>query len=713
VRIAGGPDGLARGDRVFAVVQLAPLELLFNAGLADPLPFAARRGVVLTGTALALEIEAPGRGPLAALDRFRAHVRRRILATFAPDARGMARALVLGENDLDPDDAAAFRKSGLSHMLAVSGTHLVFAVVSIVNALTALLVRIERLAAGRDVGRLSAALGIFIACVYADFAGGSGSAWRAAFMLSAAFTARALGRAPSVSRSLAFSVLLGWLADPRVAFDVSFLLSFAATAGLVLLGKPLARPCERMRSRVSRALGTGIATTLAAMIPCAPLLALLGADLTLAGVFANVIAAPLGETVALPLCLLHAILSGAPALESGVAMVASGALLLVRRIAHESANQGWLAFPLPDPNGYQLALCATLAVAITLARRSSTWQRIWTLGAALGIGVVELAVRAQGSPRGELRLTSLAVGQGDAALVDFPDGRLMLIDGGGAPSGGADPGERVVLPMLRARRRPRLDVVVLTHPHPDHFGGLLAVIRGVEVGEIWDSGQGQREGAGPVYAAILREARARGIPVRTPPELCGAARAFGAARVKLLAPCPAYAPNHGENDNSLVLRITLGARAFLLTGDAEAAAESELLARARPELAADVLKAGHHGSRTSTGEAFARRVAPAFAVLSCGARNRFGHPSPEVVERLARLGARAFRTDRDGSVGFRTDGARLEVSTARPPGSDGAVEDRSVSSAASWLPSLTPLLRRALLRWAPPRPAAQGLGLDP
>jgi competence protein ComEC len=181
--------------------------------------------------------------------------------------------------------------------------------------------------------------------------------------------------------------------------------------------------------------------------------------------------------------------------------------------------------------------------------------------------------------------------------------------------------------------------------------------------------------------------------------------------VKLLSPCPAFVPERGANDNSLVLRVTLGARAFLLTGDAEAAAESELLARAGPELAADVLKAGHHGSRTSTGEAFAQRVAPSFAVLSCGARNRFGHPAPEVVERLARLGARAFRTDRDGSVSFGTDGARLDVSTARAEGSDGPLGDAGSSSAGTAAPSLTPLLARALLRLAPARGAADVLGL--
>src|SRR6185436_3183210 len=160
----------------------------------------------------------------------------------------MARALVLGESDLDPDDDEAFRRSGLSHMLAVSGTHLVFAVLSLVRALSAVLVRIEQLSASFDCGRIAAFVGLFLSLLYADFAGGSGSAWRAAYMLSAGLLARALGGLPCASRALGVSFFVGWLRDPLVAFDISFLLSAAATSGLLVLGEPLQKPALRIRS---------------------------------------------------------------------------------------------------------------------------------------------------------------------------------------------------------------------------------------------------------------------------------------------------------------------------------------------------------------------------------------------------------------------------------------------------------------------------------
>src|SRR5690606_3124473 len=125
--------------------------------------------------------------------------------------------------------------------------------------------------------------------------------------------------------------------------------------------------------------------------------------------------------------------------------------------------------------------------------------------------------------------TALDVGQGDALLVDLPDGSLMLIDGGGFVGSPVDPGRRVLLPILRARRRERLELVVLSHPHPDHFGGLGVVLSDVEVGQLWDTGQGQAEGAGPDYAELLRLARERDVPVTSPAALCGSF-SFGGAR---------------------------------------------------------------------------------------------------------------------------------------------------------------------------------------
>lgn len=669
VRLGGGPDGLARGDQVAAVTQIAPIELLFNRDLPDPLPGAARRAVTLSGTAFAADVEVPGAGLSALIDRARAHVRRRIVATFAPAAAPMARALVLGENDLDPEDDVAFRKSGLSHMLAVSGTHLVFAVLSLLRALQALLVRCQRLSASRDVGRDAALLGAVLALFYADFAGGSGSALRAAYMLCALLLARAFGRRGSAARALGLSLIVGWLCDALVAFDISFLLSAAATSGLLLLSEPLSRPCVRLSSRFARWLGRAVATTLAAMIPCAPLLALMSPDLTFAGIIANVIAAPLGETVALPLCLLHCIAAPWRALEAGIALVASGALLAVKFVARESAAQEWLALSVPAPTGFHLALVAVLAAGLILTRTglcAAAWTRFWLLSAAAGLAVVELATRRDGAPRDVLRLTALAVGQGDSALLDLPNGALMLIDGGGAPAGGPDPGSRVVLPVLRARRRTRLDVVVLSHPHPDHFGGLLAVARAVPIGEVWDTAQGTREGAGPIYAEFRRELARRGVPVLGPRELCGRARHFGAARLEVLAPCPDYTPGRDANDNSIVVRARLGRRSFLLMGDAESEAEHQLVAAHGERLRSDVLKVGHHGSRTSSSELLLAQVRPRVATISCGVRNRFGHPVPRIVERLSRFGAQVLRTDHDGALQVTSDGVELRWARTYP-----------------------------------------------
>jgi competence protein ComEC len=633
--------------------------------LPDPYVQRASSGIAISGSVLSLEVLDLGRGLAAGIDRWRAAVRERIEATFAPNAIGMAKALVLGENDLTEEEDTAFKASGLAHLLAVSGTHLIFAVLSVVSALRFVLVRIAPLSERFDVSRISSAAGAVLALLYADFAGGSGSAWRAAWMLAAALFVRSCNRRLSALRAVSTSVLVGWCFNPLIAHDISFMLSLAATVGLLTIGRRWDAALGMLPwPRALRLFVRGLSATVSAMLPCSIFLAVLAPSVSVLGVFSNVLAAPFGEAVALPLCLAHALLSGIPAAEQGVAWVASGALLVVRRLALWTAESSWLGVPLPYATAWQYAVLGSAVVGWAAIASGGTACRWRTLASCLvgGVGVACLVVLEScaasiGAGSGRLRFEALDVGQGDAALIDLPDGQLMLVDGGGFVGSPVDPGARVIVPILRARRRARLDVVVLSHPHPDHFGGLTSVIQGVEVGELWDTGQGEAEGAGPQYSRLLAIARARGVRLLRPDELCGR-RQLGEVSVEILGPCPDFEAGINPNDNSLVLRIRHGKRAILLTGDAELNQEQKLLAGRNP-LRADLLKVGHHGSRTSTSPAFVNRVQPALATISSGMRNRFGHPHPVTLDTLRRAGVRTLRLDRLGAISWSTDGQRM------------------------------------------------------
>lgn len=659
IRVYGGTHQLARGDVVDVVAQLAPVRLFRNAELSDPLPGARRLGAVLSGSALSVSLVERGRGLSARIDRARAHTRARIEATFPELARPMARALVLGENDLDPVDDEAFKRSGLMHLLAVSGTHLVFAVVLVVQALRACLCRVEVLVRRWDVSRMSASIGVVASLLYADFSGGSGSAWRAAWMLSAVFLARVLGWRLSGPRALGVSLGVGAWMDPWAAVDLSFALSAAATWGLLVLGQPLARRWGRLGPAPVRYVVTGTIATVTSTLPCAPLLAMMDERLTLAGLLANLLAAPLGELAALPACLLHAAASSFPWLEQGLALVGAGALLSVRWIALRSAEATFASFVVPLPGAWHMAVLVVGAVAIGVAGRP---LRGWVGAAAIG-ALVLLEARLGAPPTGELRATMLDVGQGDATLVDMPDGSLVLVDGGGFPHGFPDTGRRVLLPVLRARRRGRVDVLVLSHAHADHLLGLLSVVERHPVTELWHPA-----GAAPEtgqYGELLKRARARGVRLLGPGELCGKPRHFGEARVDVIGPCPIH-PGAGLNDNSLVLRVTYGRRTLLFSGDAEREQEARLLASGAP-LRADVLKVGHHGSDTSSSEPFVRAVAPRWATISAGVRNRFAHPRQTTLDRFEELGIAVLRTDRAGSLTFATDGNRVQWTVYQLP----------------------------------------------
>ena len=259
---------------------------------------------------------------------------------------------------------------------------------------------------------------------------------------------------------------------------------------------------------------------------------------------------------------------------------------------------------------------------------------------------------------GELEVVFLDFGQGDAILVTTPSGFRVLIDGGdGKGPFVQDQAERVIIPYLRRAGIERLDAVVLTHPHFDHLGGLVTILgnRRIAVGEVLDAGSRYPS---DTYIGFLRAIRDwEEIAYRRPRP--GDPLNWGeGVEVRVLGPLEEY---DNPNNSSLVIKLTFGEVSFLFTGDAELQAEEAMIRKWGFGLRSTVLKAGHHGSDTSSTESFLRYVRPRIAVVPVGEGNRFGHPSAEVIERLERMGAEVYRTDLNGTVTITTDGKELNI----------------------------------------------------
>jgi competence protein ComEC len=255
------------------------------------------------------------------------------------------------------------------------------------------------------------------------------------------------------------------------------------------------------------------------------------------------------------------------------------------------------------------------------------------------------------------------VGQGDSLLVAFPEGKLMVVDGGGIPAFGRrtksqmEIGEDVVSPYLWDRSIRSVDVLALTHAHEDHIGGMAALMENFHVKELWTGAMSDN----PLWDHLRDQARRSGVRIVTMQS--GSQFAYGNARIQVLAPATDYvAPDAPRNNDSLVMRISYGRHSFLLTGDMEMQVE-EQLASAGGVSHVDVLKVAHHGSKTSSSSGFLDLVRPEFAIISDGFGNSYGHPHPDVLARLGEHGAMVFRTDLDGLVSIRSDGRRLYTDT--------------------------------------------------
>jgi competence protein ComEC len=651
-------EPLLPGDRVRLRAQLAPPRGFLNPGGPDARLRAHANGIDLVAgvwepAALVRMPGPPESGPLLSLLRAAGKLRERMRAAASRlpgDGGVLVPALVAGDRgDVPRDLDEAFRIAGVSHVLSVSGLHLAIAAYLFYGGLVRLLLRLPRVGRGRPIRRWAALAAIAPVIGYTVVTGAQVATVRACLVALLWLAAAALGRPLAAAQALALAALAILGVTPLALFDPSLQLSFAAALGTVLIAPRLLPQAVASWPLLLRAPLKLVAVSAAALLATSPIVAWHFSEVQPAGLFTNVIVVPLSELALLPFGFAGALLSalGLPGepflLAAGFSAEVTSAFVRVSA----SAFPEWVV---ARPPAAAVLLWFGGLVAFAFTRR-----RLLLLGglaAALAVmGGAELARRH----RTTLTAVFADVGQGDACLLELPGGRAVVVDGGGSFADDFDPGDQVLTPLLRRRGVRRIDLMVLSHPHPDHANGLATLVDRFPVGEIWTNGQETRQ---PGTLRLLAAAARRGVPVSRPRPL-----ELGGVRIESLhEPRPGYS----ENDSSIVLRLSHGGRALLLPGDAEAAAEAALVARGGAH--ADVLKVPHHGSRTSSSDAFLDAVAPAVAVASLGARNRWRFPRPEVVARYAARRISFHRTDQEGAVTVTIDaGGRITARGVRDP----------------------------------------------
>ncbi|MDP3063024.1 MAG: DNA internalization-related competence protein ComEC/Rec2 [Chloroflexota bacterium] len=654
--------------------------LLLEGALAAPEPFQgfdypeylARQGIGSVMVSPRVELIGEGQGnPVMSWTYALRHRLADSLARSLPgEQAALAQALLVGiRSDVPSDLNEAFRVTGTSHILAISGQHVAVLLAVAIGACAWLLGR------RRYLYLLAPLLLIWL---YTLVSGFSPSVERSAIMGTVYLAALALGRPGSVLPALALASGAMAAVEPRVLQDISFQLSVTAVAGMALVGTPLAerwadgRPQFPGRAGLAMALAAGVGATLGTL----PLIAFNFHRVSLVGIPATLLLLPV-----VPLMLVASAMAAIaglvhPVLGQVVGWVAWAPLTYMAWLATELARLPGAAFALPQFDGelvwayYVVGAWLLLAPKRLLARVAEGAARAPSAllpsparrgtRVALALCLSVLAVLAWGAalsaPDGRLHVLFLDVGQGDAALIVTPGGRQVLVDGG--------PDPRLVTRAL-GRHMPfwdrSLDLVVATHLQEDHAGGLPETLRRYRVGRAMAPPQA---GGSALAAAWRQTLDQRHVPVV---EALAGQRVLLEEGIELEVLAPGARLFDGEsvaNNNGIVLRLTYGQTSFLFTADIEVEGELLLLGR-RPDLRSSVLKMAHHGSDTSTSPQLLDAVAPQVAVVSVGLDNLYGHPSPAVVARLRKSGASVYTTALRGAVEVTTDGRRLWVRTER------------------------------------------------
>lgn len=604
-------------------------------------------------------------GLRVAIESLRRDIRRFIQRQLSPENGPLLKALVVGDmGEISKEVRNDFTAAGVNHVLSISGLHvsmlglLVFALIRFgLGFNTYLLLRWNLL-------KIATFFSFLAVLFYTALAGAQVPTVRSAIMIGVYELAVLLDREEEVMASLTFAALLIALIWPGVVSDISFQLSFLAVLfiawglrkAMEWVPKPEKDLLPQEKSWVKDWLRKGslqLLVPLMATLGTGPLIAHYFGHLSLAGFISNPLIVPLTGFVVVPLGLLIGICAiVAPAAAVPLVWLAERLTELTIWIVKVLANLPLANVSVPAPNLYEVALLYALLIAALLVRTYRTAIfALLLLAAALSADI--LYWRGERWQRRELRVTHLNVGQGDAAVIEFPGSKVLVLDAGGTAVGDFDTGESIVAPFLRSRKILKADLLMVSHARVDHYGGMRALVKEFSPDEFWSGPATSKLGRFEDLDEAVEQARLKRVALNSE------APCRIIESVKL---CTLYPGSDGGEDRSVVLRIEFGKASFLFAGDIDKRDERALQANGKA-LRASVLKIPRHGSATASSDEFIAAVRPTWAILSSSGRGPGAAKRDEVLDRYRQAGAQLLRTDADGAIIIQTDGKSIQFET--------------------------------------------------
>lgn len=603
---------------------------------------------------------------LSSVEKMRRRIANSAAENINPPEFGVVLALANGDQSkIGPDVRAAFANTGLAHLIAISGMNVAYVAAFLYFISKFVFGFFPRLILRVPARVLSSFVTLPAVWGYVLLTGSAISAVRAGIMLTVFLIGILIGRRQDLLSTLAVSVAVILPVFPLSVFDVSFQLSIAAVAGIILIAPVFIGlmggdgELRTRRGRIIYWMRALIAVSFAAGIVTMPIVAYHFKFISGIGFVANLIAVP----------MTGAFLSPVVAAASFVAVFSPSAAAFFWKAAGLGAGLFLEFTNLSARIGSPLIArwapsIAEVAIFFAVIAVFVFWGRIRRRKLALaGIALIVClhlgCSIVMGNPGGNLKITILDVGQGDSTVVRFPNGRVMLIDGGGIRGSEFDIGRNIVAPALWKMGVRRVDLIVLTHPHHDHYRGLSFVAEEFRPEIVFTNGleaPPDEEGGWDDFKKSVNASGAKFAVV----DDGGIEMEEGGAFVRISkSPMPA---DGGMNDTSMTIRLRHGSRKFLFTGDMSARGETRLV-KVGDDLSADFLKAGHHGSADASSDEFLHAVRPGIVAISAGERNQYGFPSKDALSRIEKTGAKIFRTDQDGAITIESDGKNLKVNT--------------------------------------------------